>query len=158
MNFIFKIEDNKAELIKQAPRVDQVITQDTYPAMEFHENTHAELVWTEEEGIHWIYIPYTPAEKREKAYRTEKIVEWDGRLLTIDEANDMWVKYDAEGNTKAAALTILIAEAKAEIRERYPDEDELGDAESGDGAENESSEPQESDDKNNDTSENTEEA
>lgn len=41
--------------------------------------------------------------------------------MTVDEANDMFLKYDAEGNTKANELTTLIAVAKAGIRERFPD-------------------------------------
>lgn len=41
--------------------------------------------------------------------------------VVVDEANDKFLKYDAEGNTKANELTSLIAAAKAEIRKRFPD-------------------------------------
>ena len=34
-------------------------------------------------------------EMREKAYETEKCIEWDGDMLTVDEANNMFLKYDA---------------------------------------------------------------
>lgn len=60
-------------------------------------------------------------EMREKAYETEKCIEWDGDMLTVDEANNMFLKYDAEGNEKSDELTVLIAAAKAEIRKRFPD-------------------------------------
>ena len=42
-------------------------------------------------------------------------------MMTVDEANDMFLKYDAESNAKSDELTVLIAAAKAEIRERFPD-------------------------------------
>ena len=42
-------------------------------------------------------------------------------IMTVDEANDMFLKYDAEGNVKSDELTVLIAAAKAKIRERFPD-------------------------------------
>ena len=121
MNYVYKIEDTKAELIGQTESFDKILTQDTFPAQEYHENTHAVLSYDETDGIHWEYVPYSPAELRERAYETEKLIAWDGAMLTVDEANDIWVKYDAEKNEKANELTILIAEAKASVRERYPD-------------------------------------
>lgn len=63
----------------------------------------------------------TPAEKREAAYNTERIIEWDAEMLTVTEAAQMWQYYAAEGNDRAGQLTALIAEAKAKIREQYPD-------------------------------------
>ena len=63
----------------------------------------------------------TPAELREEAYNTEKIIEWEGNLLTVTEAAQLWQYYAAEGNDKANTLTDLIAEAKAAIRDKYPD-------------------------------------
>ena len=42
-------------------------------------------------------------------------------IMTVDEANDMFLKYDAEGNVKSDELTVLIAAAKAKIREKFPD-------------------------------------
>lgn len=67
-------------------------------------------------------VPVTPAEQREEAYNTEKIIEWEGKLLTVTEAAQLWQYYAAEGNEKADTLTGLIAEAKTAIREKYPDE------------------------------------
>lgn len=64
-----------------------------------------------------------PAEKREEAYNTERLIEWDGNTLTVTEAAQLWQYYAAEGSEKATALTVLIAEAKAKIREEYPDEE-----------------------------------
>ena len=121
IKYIYKINGSKAELINKMESYDRLITAETYPAREYHENTHAVLSYNETDGIHWEYIPFTPMELREKAYETEKCIEWDGNIMTVDEANDMFLKYDAEGNAKSDELTVLIAAAKAEIRERFPD-------------------------------------
>ena len=63
----------------------------------------------------------TPAEQREAAYNTETIIEWDGEMITVTQAAQLWQYYAAEGNEKAGELTALIAEAKQTIREKYPD-------------------------------------
>lgn len=63
----------------------------------------------------------TPAEHREKAYNTEKIIEFNGSNITVTEAATLWQYYAAEGSDKAAELTALIAEAKETIRAKYPD-------------------------------------
>ena len=102
--------------------VAKLIEQETYPARVDHPNTHAVLSYSEAEGIHWEYIPYTPEELRERAYETDKVISYEGKMLTVDEANRKWQEYQAEGNSKANELTTLIANAKATIREQYPDE------------------------------------
>ena len=68
--------------------------------------------------------------QRERNYRCRTVTEegeflipWDNRALTVDQANDLWFKYMAEGSTKADELTALIAAAKAYIRELYPVEE-----------------------------------
>ena len=122
MQYIYQINGSKAELINQTESYDRLITAETYPAREYHENTHAVLSYNETDGIHWEYIPYTPKELRERVYETEKIISYDGDMLTVDEANRKWQEYQAEGNRKANELTTLIANAKATIREQYPDE------------------------------------
>ena len=58
---------------------------------------------------------------REQAYELEKCVEWNGSMITVDEANNMFLEYEAEGNKKAEELTRLIAAAKSKIREKFPD-------------------------------------
>ena len=63
----------------------------------------------------------SPAEQREAAYNTEAIIEWDGEMITVTQAAQLWQYYAAEGNEKAGELTALIAEAKRTIREKYPD-------------------------------------
>ena len=63
----------------------------------------------------------SPAEQREEAYNTEAIIEWDDKVLTVTEAAQLWQYYAAEGSEKANELTVLIAEAKTSIREKYPD-------------------------------------
>ena len=66
----------------------------------------------------------TPAQKREEAYNTQAIIDWNGSKLTVTGAAQLWQYYAAEGNTaKTDELTALIAEAKASIREQYPDEE-----------------------------------
>jgi len=69
------------------------------------------------------YAPKTPAQLREEAYNTEPIIVWDGESITVTEAAQLWNYYAAEGSDKAESLQILIAAAKAEIREKYPDEE-----------------------------------
>lgn len=54
--------------------------------------------------------------------QTEKIIEWDGKMITVTEASQLWQYYSAKGNTeKSGALTALIAKAKGTIRAKYPD-------------------------------------
>ena len=119
--YIYTIKDNKATLLGRQGSYDQLIEQETYPARVDHPNTHAVLSYSEADGIHWEYIPYTPKELREHVYETEKIISYDGDMLTVDEANRKWQEYQAESNSKANELTRLIANAKATIREQYPD-------------------------------------
>jgi len=121
--YIYTIKDNKAVLLGQQSGYDQLIEQETYPARVDHPNTHAVLSYSETEGIHWEYVPYTPEELRERAYETEKVISYEGAMLTVDEANRKWQEYQAEGNSKANELTTLIASAKTTIREQYPDEE-----------------------------------
>ena len=65
----------------------------------------------------------TPAERRETSYNTEAIIPWAGELLTVTAAAQLWQYYAAEGSGKAEELQALIAQAKAEIRAKYPDEE-----------------------------------
>ena len=65
--------------------------------------------------------PLPPAQQREEIYNTGKIIEWAGDSLTVTEAGTLWQYYSAEGSPKADELQILIAAAKAKIREMYPD-------------------------------------
>lgn len=64
----------------------------------------------------------TSAELREQSYNSDPVISWNGAMLTVTEAALKWQYYAAEGNAaKMDALTALIAAAKAEIREKYPD-------------------------------------
>ena len=68
-------------------------------------------------------IKKTKPQLREQAYETTPLISWQGKMLTVDEANKLWTAYTAEGNVEAASqLTTLITEAKTAIREKYPDE------------------------------------
>ena len=64
-----------------------------------------------------------PSKQREEAYNTQAVISFEGEILTVTQASQKWQYYAAEGNTiKTNELTALIAEAKAKIREQYPDE------------------------------------
>ena len=63
----------------------------------------------------------TPAQQRKAAYEEKALVAWEGQLLTVTEAAQVWQYYAAEGNIKSYDIQRLIAEAKAAIREMYPD-------------------------------------
>lgn len=67
----------------------------------------------------------TAKELREQAYETEPLIEYDGEMITVDEANKLFLRYSAEGNAdKYMALQILIGRAKADVRARFPDGEE----------------------------------
>lgn len=67
----------------------------------------------------------TSVEKRENAYETEAIIEWQGDNITVDDGNKLWQAYTAEGKVATAQeLTEKIAEAKAHIREIYPNKEQ----------------------------------
>jgi len=66
---------------------------------------------------------FSNIELREQAYETLNTISWEGSMITVDKANQLWTAYTAEGNVeKATQLTQLIVEAKTKIREMYPDE------------------------------------
>lgn len=73
----------------------------------------------------WAKVPDpTPAQKREKAYQEELICRYGNGVYTVDFMNKLWWEYSAEGNrNRAKEIKEIIAEAKADIRERYPDKD-----------------------------------
>ena len=103
---------------------DTVVSQDNFPAREYREGYEAVLMYNEEDGVHWEYVKIPAAKRREHAYETLKCITYGDQLLTVDEANKLWQEYEAEGSDRAPELTALIAAAKAQIREMYPDENE----------------------------------
>ena len=65
----------------------------------------------------------SPTKQREEAYNTQAIISFGVEMLTVTQASQKWQYYAAEGNTaKTDELTALISEAKASIREQYPDD------------------------------------
>lgn len=77
----------------------------------------------------WVIEPLpdtrSASDKRQEAYTTLPIIALDGdeELKTVDFVNDLWFKYSAEGNeTYATVLQGKIADAKAQIREMFPEE------------------------------------
>lgn len=77
--------------------------------------------WVYDERTGTFYIEPTPAEQREQAYNSDKMIEFNGSDITVTEAAILWQYYAAEGSEKATELTALIAKAKEEIRTKYPD-------------------------------------
>lgn len=66
--------------------------------------------------------PLTPSQEREYAYETELICKYGNGVYTVDEMNDLWFKYSAEGATeKVQEIQEIIVAAKEEIRKKYPD-------------------------------------
>ena len=65
----------------------------------------------------------TQAQKREKAYREDKLIEWQGEMLTCDEArlNRMSAYYYSGQTDKLSQLQELWLGAREEIRLKYPD-------------------------------------
>ena len=67
----------------------------------------------------------SPKEQRERTYETDPLIEYEGDMITVDEANKMFLQYAAEGNnSKCSQLQQLIHEAKTTIRNTYPDDKE----------------------------------
>lgn len=83
-----------------------------------YECDYAEIGYRYKDGQ---FYAETQAEKREIAYNIEKIIDWNG-LITVDEANSIFLKYFAEGNAKSNEIQSLIITAKETIRNKYPDE------------------------------------
>lgn len=63
------------------------------------------------------------AAMRKRAYETEKIINYDDELMTVDEAEALAVKYMCETGERAEGIVSdlrdLITNAKEAIRERY---------------------------------------
>ena len=72
----------------------------------------------------WEVIPdtKTPSEKRQEAYMEELSCFYQGSYFTVDQMNALWSDYCAEGRLDIAQeIQPIIADAKARIREEYPD-------------------------------------
>lgn len=78
--------------------------------------------WEYDEDTGSFFPIPTPPQAREKAYNTEAIIDWGDSKITVTHAAELWNYYAAEGSAKAGELQTLVAEAKAKIREMYPDE------------------------------------
>lgn len=123
MRYLYTVEDGKAKLIASInEQSQQVHIQETYPAQEYRDGYTSYLAYDEQRGVYWDFIKRPAAELREQAYRTIKIIRYGEQLLTVDEANKMWLEYQAEGSAKAAEISTLISNAKSLIRTSYPDE------------------------------------
>ena len=65
--------------------------------------------------------PINSSVLRENAYNNEAIILWDNNYITVTQASQLWQYYAAEGSLKANILQELIANAKMDIRLKYPD-------------------------------------
>lgn len=72
-----------------------------------------------------VYVPpvLTPVQQREQAYKTDKIIEWQGEMLTCDEARlNRMSAYSYSGQTeKLGQLQELWMAARESIQLKYPD-------------------------------------
>lgn len=72
-----------------------------------------------------VYVPpvLTPVQQRERAYQNDKIIEWQGELLTCDEArlNRMSAYYYSGQTDKLTQLQQLWLDARDSIQLKYPD-------------------------------------
>ncbi len=69
-----------------------------------------------------------PEQKRQTSYKAMRykagespLISWREEALTVNEANEKWLHYSAEGSELANELSVLIVMAKEYIREIYPD-------------------------------------
>lgn len=67
-------------------------------------------------------IPYTPSELRQQAYENNPIISYHDKMITVDEAEKLFWQYFPEDSECCDELKTLIKNAKAQIREMYPDE------------------------------------
>ena len=70
-----------------------------------------------------VEVVLSPAEQRELAYKTEKLIEWKGEILTCDEArvNRMSVYVELGELGKYEELKALWIAARLDIQARIPD-------------------------------------
>ena len=109
------VDEDGNPIMEEYTEMETVTEQQTYTTMTVTAMTEGTLPDTP---------TLSPAEQREEAYNTSRIIPWDGGYITVTEAAQLWQYYAAEGNPKAEELTALIATAKAEIREQFPEVEE----------------------------------
>ena len=101
---------------------DSIAIPDTFPFVSIE--VEGQTVTAMTAGI--VPEPETPSpsKQREEAYNTQAVISFESEMLTVTQASQKWQYYAAEGNTaKTDELTALISEAKASIREQFPDEE-----------------------------------
>nr|WP_315020968.1 hypothetical protein [uncultured Aminipila sp.] len=82
-------------------------------------------VWSKKEKLIKTELPQ---KNRGQAYDTMRfkadqtpLILWKDEALTVNEANEKWLHYSAEGSENANELSVLIVIAKEYIRELYSD-------------------------------------
>ena len=123
MKYIYTVKDGQAKLLTALDEgAENLHIQDTMPAKEYREGYESYLTYDDANGVRWGFKRLSGIKLREKAYQTRKVIRYNDELITVDEANKLWLEYQAEGSEKAVTISSLIAEAKANIRKMYPDE------------------------------------
>lgn len=60
--------------------------------------------------------------QRELSYKVHTTISYEGKFITVDTANKLYIAYIAEGDIiKASEISELIIDAKTRIREQFPD-------------------------------------
>lgn len=132
---VLKVTGNKVNLIGDESVGLPIVHPDVI-CVDIGERTDVELFMTYNEGTGEFCkeeLPkLSPMEQRELEYQTRRykdddsdLLPWEGKALTVDEANMKYLQYFAEGSSKATEMQAIIVSAKTYIRELYPDVSEV---------------------------------
>lgn len=69
----------------------------------------------------FFHLEPSPKERREREYESNPLIGWEGRVITVDQANIIYLRYLAEGSENTHDIQALIVAAKESIRQMYPD-------------------------------------
>ena len=119
--YIYTIKDNKAILLGQQGSYDQLIEQETYPARVDHP-THTPFCLTARPGDSLGVYPLHPGGAEGTRLRDGQGHPPRGRDAACGRGESQVAGVSGRGQQQANELTTMIANAKATIREQYPDE------------------------------------
>lgn len=118
--------ENYGEIIPMYSDDDFLLSEDVVADYKYIRYKKYALVLTNEEELPKPVQPtYTQEQRREYAYKFDKMIEYGDGRYTVDEARDLYYKYLIDDESKSGIceeLKSLIKQAKAVIREKYPDE------------------------------------
>ena len=55
-----------------------------------------------------------PSQLREQAYKNNPLITWQNESITVDQANQVYLQYSAEGSPRAEEMQELIVSTKAQ--------------------------------------------